>query len=122
MNEIEKLCDKSYSKLTSSKTLYQIGQYSDSASLSYYSMFLMAKALLKKKGLDAKTHEGVINLFSLKYVRESGFNHDTYVHFAAAQSKREDADYNAVDYITQEIAEELISQAEEFLNEAEKFL
>ena len=85
-------------------------------------MFLMAKALLKKKGLDAKTHEGVINLFSLKYVHEEKFNHDTYASFAAAQSKREDADYNAVDYITQEIAEELILQAEEFISEAEKFL
>lgn len=65
MKEIEKLCQKSYTKLKSSKALYELGQYSDSASLSYYCMFLMAKALLKKKGYDAKTHEGVIKLFSL---------------------------------------------------------
>ena len=50
MKEIEKLCQKSYTKLKSSKALYELGQYSDSASLSYYCMFLMAKALLKKKG------------------------------------------------------------------------
>ena len=122
MSETEQLTNKSFNKLTSSKTLYEIGQYSDSASLSYYSMFLMAKALLNKKGFSAKTHEGTINLFNLKYVHEDTFNKDIYVNFAAAQSKREDADYNAIDYITKEIAEELISQAEEFLNEAEKFL
>lgn len=67
MSEMEKLCEKSHVKLTSSKTLYEIGNYSDSASLAYYSMFLMAKALLKKK-VDAKTHQGLLNLFSLKYV------------------------------------------------------
>lgn len=122
MSEIEKLCQKSYDKLESSKTLYEIGNYADCASLAYYSMFLMAKSLLKKKGLDAKTHHGVISLFSLKYVFEGTFNHRIYSNFAASQSVREDADYSANDCITQEIAEELISQAEEFIIEAEKFL
>lgn len=41
---------------------------------------------------------------------------------AAGQSIPEDADYSANDHITQEIAEELISQVEEFIGEAEKFL
>lgn len=122
MSEIEKLYQKSYEKLKSSKILYGVGQYADSASLSYYSMFLMAKALLKKKGSDAKTHEGVIRLFSLKYIHEDTFDYETYLHLPSSQSKREDADYSAVDYITQEIAEELILQAEEFFIEAEKFL
>ena len=122
MSEIDKLCEKSYSKLTSSKALYEIGQNSDSASLAYYSMFLMAKALLRKKGVDAKTHDEVMNLFSLNYVKEDTFEYKKYVYLSSAQSKREDADYGVVDYITQEIAEELISQAEEFISEAEKFL
>ena len=122
MSEIQKLCEKSYDKLTSSKTLYEIGNYSDSASLAYYSMFLMAKALLQKKGLSAKTHNGLISLFSLKYVFEENFSHKIYAYLAAGQSVREEADYSTSDYINQEIAEDLISQAEEFLGEAEKFL
>ena len=122
MSEIEKLCKKSYDKLTSSKTLYEIGNYTDSASLAYYSMFLMAKALLRKKGLNAKTHQGLINLFSLKFVYEADFDHGIYANFAASQSIREDADYSANDCINQEIAEEVISHAEEFLSEAERFL
>ena len=122
MNNTEKLCEKSYEKLTSSKTLYEIGNYSDSASLAYYSMFLMAKTLLNKIGLDAKTHNGIISLFSLKYVFEGQFNSRIYSHLAAGQSVREDADYSAAEYINQEIAEELIFHAEEFLREAEKFL
>ena len=122
MNEIEKLCKKSYTKLTSSKALYEIGNYADSASLAYYSMFLMAKALLNKKGLTAKTHHGIISLFYMKYVSEENFSRKFYSYLASGQSIREDADYSVSDYITKEIAEELISQAEEFLAEAEKFL
>ena len=61
--EIEKLCEKSYGKLESSKVLYKNEKYSDSSSLAYYSMFLMAKALLMKKGFDAKTHDGILHLF-----------------------------------------------------------
>lgn len=122
MSEIEELTKKSYTKLESCKILYENEKYSDSASLAYYSMFLMAKALLKKKETDAKTHEGIINLFNLKYVHEDNFDKKVYAYFASAQSKREDADYNAIDYINREIAEDLISQAEEFLMESEKFL
>ena len=122
MSEIEKLCEKSYKKLTSSKALYEIGNYADSASLAYYSMFLMAKALLKKKGLDAKTHNGLISLFSLKYVFEGDFDSKIYSFLASGQSIREDADYSAFDLINQEIAEELILQAEEFSRESERFL
>jgi len=120
--EIEKLCEKSYGKLDSSKLLYENGKYSDSASLAYYSMFLMAKALLMKKDFDAKTHDGILHLFSLKYVHEDSFKYRLYAYLSAAQSVREDADYNISDYINQEIAEELILQAEEFLKEAERFL
>lgn len=122
MNEIEKLCNKSYNKLKSSKTLYEIGNYTDSASLAYYSMFIMAKALLRKKGFNAKTHQGIINLFSLKYVYEDEFDYGIYSNLAAGQSIREDADYSTNDCIDQEIAKELISQAEKFICESEKFL
>ena len=122
MSEIEELYKKASDKLISSKTLYEIEQYSNSASLAYYAMFLLAKALLRKIGMDAKTHDGLISLFSLKYVHEQNFSYKVYSYLAAAQSVREDADYSAVDYITQETAEELISQAEEFFDEADKFL
>ena len=47
-------------------------------------------------------HTGLISLFSLKYVFEDNFNKDIYANLAAGQSIREDADYSAFDYITQE--------------------
>ncbi|WP_409988281.1 HEPN domain-containing protein [Methanosphaera sp. ISO3-F5] len=42
---------KQNEKLNNSKVLYENKGYSDSVSLSYYAMFLSAKALLIKKKL-----------------------------------------------------------------------
>lgn len=48
-DEICSFIDKAETKLKNSKVLFEVGGYSDSVSLSYYCMFLCAKALLVKK-------------------------------------------------------------------------
>jgi len=86
-------------------------------------MFLCAKALLiKKECIIPKTHQGLIQLFSLKYVHEDEFKYNIHKYLANAQSDREDADYTAIDSIGDVLAEKRIKQAEEFLNETKKFL
>ena len=86
---------KAETKLKHSKALFEIEGYADSVSLSYYSMFLCAKALLIKKECNVpKTHQGLIQLFSLKYVHEDEFRYNVYKYLANAQSDREDAEKN----------------------------
>ena len=86
-------------------------------------MFLCAKALLIKKECNIpKTHQGLIQLFSLKYVHEDEFKYNVYKYLANAQSDREDADYAAIDSIGDVLAEKRIKQAEEFLNETKKII
>ena len=86
-------------------------------------MFLCAKTLLIKKECNIpKTHQGLIQLFSLKYVKEDDFKYNIYKYLANAQPNREDADYAAIDNIGRELAEKRIIEAEEFLNETKKFL
>ena len=71
---------KAETKLKHSKALFEIEGYADSVSLSYYSMFLCAKALLIKKECNVpKTHQGLIQLFSLKYVHEDFRTNDLKV-------------------------------------------
>ena len=114
---------KAETKLKHSKALFEIEGYADSVSLSYYSMFLCAKALLIKKECNVpKTHQGLIKLFSLKYVHEDEFRYNVYKYLANAQSDREDADYSAIDSIGEDLAKKRINQAEEFLKETKKFL
>ena len=121
--EIIAFVNKAKTKLKHSKALFEIEGYADSVSLSYYCMFLCAKALLIKKECNIpKTHQGLIQLFSLKYVKEDDFRYNIYKYLANAQSNREDADYAAIDNIGRELAEKRIIEAEEFLNETKKFL
>ena len=65
-------------KLNPSKKLFEVGNYADSISLSYYAMFLTTKALLIKKGITPKTHAGLISTFGKEYVREGDFSLSVY--------------------------------------------
>lgn len=83
-------------------------------------MFLCAKALLLKKNCKIpKSHQGLIQLFSLKYVKEDDFRYNVYKYLANAQSDRENADY---DDIGQKLAKKRIVEAEEFLKETNRFI
>lgn len=44
------------SQLISSQTLFEVGQYRDSITLSYFAMYSAASALLLKKNISPKTH------------------------------------------------------------------
>ncbi len=122
-DEIIAFVNKADTKLKHSTALFEIEGYADSVSLSYYCMFLCAKALLVKKECNIpKTHQGLIQLFSLKCVHEDDFKYNVYKYLANAQSNREDADYSAIDNIGRDLAEKRIIEAEEFLEETKKFL
>ncbi|WP_296891099.1 HEPN domain-containing protein [uncultured Methanobrevibacter sp.] len=121
--EIAAFIVKAETKLKHSEALFEIEGYADSVSLSYYSMYLCAKALLIKKDCDIpKTHNGLIQLFSLKYVHEDDFKYNVYKYLANAQSNREDADYSAIDDIDEDLAKKRIVEAKDFLKETKKFL
>ncbi|KZX16545.1 HEPN domain protein [Methanobrevibacter cuticularis] len=122
MDEIEDYVEKAKSKLKSSKTLYEIGQYGDSVSISYYVMFSAAKALLLLKGSNTKTHKGLISLFGKKYIKEDNFNQDLYKKFVKTQTLRQQVDYDATDNINKKIAKSALDLSESFLNESLKFL
>ena len=82
-NEIKALINKAKTKLKNSKLLFENESYADSVTFSYYAMFICAKALLLKKDCNIpKTHGGLIQLFSLKYVHEDKFNYNTYKYLA----------------------------------------
>ena len=85
-------------------------------------MFLTSKALLIKKDYYPKSHEGLISLFGQVYVNQGDFDRKIAKYLVRAQSLREDADYDAVDGITESIAKLWINNAEEFIEEAKKFL
>ena len=122
MDESEAFVLKAKSKLTSSKALYKIGQYGDSVGRSYYAMFLSAKALLVKDDYNVNSHKSLISIFGNKYVKNGNFDSNIAKYLSGTQSLRDNADYDAIDTISKEIAEKRIRQAEKFIAEVERLL
>lgn len=122
LDESEAFIKKAKSKLTSSKALYEIEQYGDSVGRSYYAMFLSAKALLIKDGYNVNSHKSLIGIFGREYVKNGDFDSDIAKYLSGTQSLRDNADYDAIDTISKEIAEERILQAKKFIAEAERML
>lgn len=56
-------------QLISSKILFDGGQYRDSITLSYYAMYSSALALLLKKDIYPKTHQGTLRQLAKEYVK-----------------------------------------------------
>ena len=115
--------DKAKTKLEHANMLYDVRGYADCVALSYYSMYLCAKALLIKKDVNIpKSHQALIKRFSLEYVHKEDFEYIIYKYFVSTQTLREEADYSAFDSIDGNLAKQKIRQSEKFLKEAERFL
>jgi len=122
LDEIESCIEIAMDDLESSRLLLEAGKYRNSITLSYYAMFSIARALLLKKGVIPKTHDGVINQIGEIYVLEEGFDKDLASRFSRARTIREDASYANYDDFDLDTAKENIWLAEEFIDEAKKFL
>ena len=57
------------SNLISAKALFEIGQYRDSVTMSYYAMYSAGLALLLKKDISPRTHSGTMRQLGKEYVK-----------------------------------------------------
>lgn len=113
----EDICDsyseKSANCLKSAKLLLQNNLYENSIGQSYYAMYNQLLALLFHVGIKCENHGGSILLLKLLF----GEN-DLHKLISDAKKERIDKQYYVTaekDEITKEIAEELLSNAEEFV-------
>lgn len=109
-------------QLVSSKILFEAEQYRDSIALSYYAMHSSASALLLKKNISPNTHGGALRQLGKEYVNEGLFSKEIYNYFYDAKRYGNDALYDYSAIFSEELAEELILHAEEFLAEVERLL
>lgn len=105
--------------LEEAKILLEEKSYRGAISRTYYSFFEAANAALITKGLTAKTHAGVIQLFSLNFVKTNDVPAKFARFFSKAREAREEADYQFLKEFSKEETEIIIKTAEEFLKEIE---
>ncbi|MEK6905666.1 MAG: HEPN domain-containing protein [Nanoarchaeota archaeon] len=105
--------EKSANCLKSAKLLLQNNLYENSISMSYYAMYNLLLALLFRAGVKSENHGGSILLLKLLFEENN-----LYKLISDAKKERIDKQYYVTtekDEITKEIADELLSNAEDFV-------
>jgi len=101
--------------LEEAKNLLSNGFYRGAVSRAYYSMYHAAKALLLTKNIAPKKHAGVLRMLGLEFVNK-GYLEEVYAEaYKFAFDIRQKADYGIEFKIEKETAEEVVKNAEIFL-------
>lgn len=114
--------NKAEEKLKMARKLFESEGYDDATSRAYYCCFHAAQAVLLTEGLSANTHQGLLNLFGLHFVKTGRFDNRFGKMLSNLKDDRENGDYEIYSAIDRETAQQAIKEAEEFLKEAKRYL
>lgn len=109
-------------RLRSSKILLDAESYGDSVSRSFYAFLDAATAALITKDLMPRSHAGVIDLFSLHFIKPEIVEKKYIRWFKGIKKNREEADYRHKRRFSKEEAQEALEEAGEFVGVIEKLL
>lgn len=87
----------------------------------YYAVFHGVSGLLIKSGLKVGTHKGASITFAKHFVKTGIFDKKFSSLYGQLQSIREKADYHNTYELDAKDAEELYSEAKEFLNKLQEY-
>jgi len=88
----------------------------------YYACYYAVAALLIKNGIEAKTHQGVINQFGLHFVKTDIFSQKEGKLFKRLFELRQDSDYADWITITEEDVIPLIEPVRNFIDKVESLI
>jgi len=91
--EIFKHLELAKKRVHSAEILLKQKEYRDAVSRAYYAFFDAGSALLLTEGLVAKTHDGLLTLLGLHFVKKGGIESEFANFFRLAKEAREQADY-----------------------------
>ncbi|UFP94653.1 HEPN domain-containing protein [Gloeobacter morelensis] len=120
--EQERLLQRAEQTLKASRAMSEQGFGAESVSRAYYAMYYAAQAFLLDQNLQAKTHAGVIALFGQHVARTGRVDAVMHRQLLDAQDLRILADYDLDAQIGQKAVENLLEQAESFLQIAKQLV
>jgi len=121
-DEVSDLLVRADDRLRAARHLVGGGHFSDAVSRAYYAMFFAARALLLERGIEARTHSGLVGMLYEHYVRSGVLDRNVAGLLPAAMAARHEADYGFPDTATQLEAQETLADAERFLKRAREIL
>ena len=114
------LLQKSHQRLDAARILYTEGHYEDSINRAYYAMYLAASALLHRKGIEVRTHAGLISAIGSEYIRTGEIAPEHGRALNLIEGLREEVDYTVCRRITREEVVSVITRARDFVMCAER--
>jgi len=111
---------KSRQRLDAARILCTEGHYEDSINRAYYAMYLAALALLHRKGVETKTHAGLISAIGSEYVKTGELAPEHGRALNLIEELREEVDYTICREIMREEVISVITKAADFVVCAER--
>lgn len=111
---------KANDNLRAAKLLIKEKLFRSAVSRAYYAIFEATRSVLITKGISAKTHSGLINLFSLHFIKTKQLPEKMAEVLKNAKEFREAADYGMEIEFDKKEAKEIVKKAENFINEIKK--
>ena len=88
----------------------------------YYACFHAIQALLIKNGLYAHTHDGLLTLFGLHFVKKGIVDNELGAFMSRMEQLREKGDYNCYYSVTEEEIETIIDPTKKLIQRIEELL
>jgi uncharacterized protein (UPF0332 family) len=108
--------------LQAAEALASLRLYNDAISRAYYVALYTVRALLVSRGLEAKSHHGVHQLFHLHWVRTGEFDSAIAADLANLATYRELSDYNSTVIFSEQQASDDITRARRFMEYGNRLL
>ena len=96
------------------------GRYRTSVNRAYYAALNGVRAILILEGANPETHEGVVTLLSLRFVKTRILPVDIIKKFKILLSRRTDVDYGDFDTIDAKDSEDSLRDAEAIIETIDK--
>lgn len=114
--------ERALATLKEAKVLLAENMLEGATSRAYYAAFHATQAALLTRGLQPRSHQGVLHLFNHHFVKGGDIEPEYSQILAKAAKYREEADYRHAMVFTGEQTKQTIKDVELFLKRVKKFL
>src|SRR3989338_6055099 len=97
---------RAYEFLEDARANYNEGRYKTSVNRSYYATLNAVRAILILESVNPETHEGVVTMLSLRFIKPGLLPVDVVKKFKTLLSRRTDVDYGDFETISAAEAED----------------
>jgi len=111
---------KAYEFLEDARANLKEGRYKTAINRSYYAALSAARAILILDGANPETHEGVITMLSLRFIKPALLPVESVKRFKVLLSRRTDVDYGDFETTNKADAEDSVKITAEMLEVIDK--